>query len=228
MAKRQPQPQLKLGEGAAFVKTRLKRLPQEDETWEADFRALPKPLTQTATHYYGLVVSQPDGFLLADEQIEGRPSINDLATLLAHAMRRPLTGNARRPSRFLLRGHRKWHELFPHLEELGIEVEVRQDLRQVEDAYKDNLRQMRERRRKEMVKPTDDQLAVETRFPAIAKWVRDYGHIEIGDQEMFGFVVRAWDYGGIVFEDDKAETLAEAMAALENALGEHLEREGNE
>ncbi len=27
---------LKLGEGAAFVKGRLKRLRQEDETWEAD------------------------------------------------------------------------------------------------------------------------------------------------------------------------------------------------
>ena len=30
--------ELKLGKGSAFVKTRLKRLRQEDETWEADFR----------------------------------------------------------------------------------------------------------------------------------------------------------------------------------------------
>jgi len=43
---------------------------------------------------------------------------------------------------------------------------------------------------------------------------------------MFGFVVRALDCGGMVFEDDKAETLAEAMAALEKALGEYFEREG--
>lgn len=28
---------LKLGKSASFVKTRLKRLPQEEETWEADF-----------------------------------------------------------------------------------------------------------------------------------------------------------------------------------------------
>jgi hypothetical protein len=34
---------LSLGKGAAFVKGRLKRLRQEDETWEADFQALPKP-----------------------------------------------------------------------------------------------------------------------------------------------------------------------------------------
>jgi len=35
---------LKLGKGAAFDMARLKRLRQEDETWEADFRALPKPM----------------------------------------------------------------------------------------------------------------------------------------------------------------------------------------
>jgi hypothetical protein len=38
---------LKLGKGAAFVKGRLKRLPRGDETWEADFEALPKPTMQS-------------------------------------------------------------------------------------------------------------------------------------------------------------------------------------
>jgi hypothetical protein len=42
---------LKLGKGAALVKASLKRLPQEDDTWEADFPALPNPIMQTATHY---------------------------------------------------------------------------------------------------------------------------------------------------------------------------------
>lgn len=37
------------------------------------------------------------GFLLADTEVEGRPSVNDLATLLAHAMQRPLTQGAHRP-----------------------------------------------------------------------------------------------------------------------------------
>jgi hypothetical protein len=45
-----------------------------------------------------------------------------------------------------------------------------------------------------------------------------YGHIEIGDQEGFGFIARALDYGGLVLEDDKPTTLAEALAALENGL----------
>jgi hypothetical protein len=79
---------LKLGKGAAFVKSRLKRLRPEDETWEADFRALPKPITQSATHYLGMVVA-PDGSFLADSHVEGRPTVNDMATLLAQALRRP-------------------------------------------------------------------------------------------------------------------------------------------
>jgi hypothetical protein len=41
-------------------------------------------------------------------------------------------------------------------------------------------------------------------------------------------VVRALDYGGMVFEDDRAETLAEAMAALEKGLTGYFEREGIE
>ena len=39
-------------------------------------------------------------------------------------------------------------------------------------------------------------------FPAIARYVRGYGYVEIGDQEGFGFVVRAIGYGGLDFEDD--------------------------
>jgi len=83
---------LKLGKGAAFVKSRLKRLPQVDEVWEADFEALPKPIMQTETHYLGMVVTNQGGTLLADSHVRGRPSVNELATLLAQAMQRPLEG----------------------------------------------------------------------------------------------------------------------------------------
>ena len=87
---------------------------------------------------------------------------------------------------------------------------------------------MREAHRAGMVKPTAEQAKVEKLFPAIARWVRGYGHIEIGDQEGFGFVVRALDYGGLVFEDDKPDTLAEAMAALEKGLRRWFEEQGIE
>jgi hypothetical protein len=63
------------------------------------------------------------------------------------------------------------------------------------------------------------------RIVSMSTW---YGHIEIGDQESFGFVVRALDCGGLVFEDDKADTLAEAMAALEKGLAEYFVQEGIE
>src|SRR3954464_10523525 len=113
---------LKLGKGAAFVKTHLKQLPREKETWEADFRALPKSADQTETHYLGLVVALPRGDPLVYLPVEYTPTVNDLADLLADAMRRPLTGSARRPERIHFRGNPRWEELFPHLEELGIEV----------------------------------------------------------------------------------------------------------
>ena len=216
---------LKLGKGAAFAKPRLKRLRQENETWEADFQALPKPITQSQTHYRGMVVA-PDGSTLADSHVEGRPTVNDMATLLAHAMRRPPTGKAHRPRRIHVRGHPQWKELFPHLDELGIKVAVHRELPKVQRAYQGYLRQRREAHRRGMVKPTAEQHAVEKLFPAIAQWVRGYGHIEIGDQEMFGFVARALDYGGLAFEDDKPDTLAEAMAVLEKGLARWFKEQG--
>jgi hypothetical protein len=98
---------LKPGKGAAFVKSWLKRLRQEDETREADFRALPKPVGQSMTHYLGMVVAR-DGSFLADPHVEGRPTVNDVAPLLAHAMRRPLTEGAHRPRRLHVREHHQW------------------------------------------------------------------------------------------------------------------------
>lgn len=218
---------LRLGKGAAFVKALLKRLRQEDETWEADFQALPKPVTQSQTHYLGMVVD-PDGSFLADSHVEGRPTVNDMATLLAQAMRRPLTGKAHRPRRLHVRGHPQWRELFPHLDELGIKVAVHRELPKVQRAYQGYLRQQRDAHRVGMVKPTAEQQSVEKLFPAIAQWVRGYGHIEVGDQEMFGFVARALDYGGLAFEDDRPDTLAEAMAVLERGLAQWFKEQGIE
>jgi hypothetical protein len=218
---------LTLGQGAAFLNSRLKRLPQENDVWEADFRVLPKPLSQNETHYLGLVVVQREGSILAEEQIEHTPDVNDLATLLAHAMRRPLTGRGHRPKRIRVRKNPRWPELFPHLEELSVAVVVDSDLDTLRATYHDHLRRVREARRARMIKPTAEQARIEKLFPAVAQWVRD-GHIEIGDQESFGFVARALDYGGQVFEDDRPNTLAEALAVLEQGLREWYAEEGIE
>ena len=81
-----------------------------------------------------------------------------------------------------------------------------------------SLAQAKEARAVGNVKATIEQAKVEKSFPSIARYVRGYGYVEIGDQESFGFVVRAIGYGGMDFQDDTPETLSEAMAVLEAGL----------
>ena len=219
---------LKLGKSAAFVKTHLKQLKQENDTWEADFRELPKSKGEPETHYLGLVVALPRGNPLVSMLVEYTPNVNDLADLVADAMRRPMTDSAHRPRQILLRGNPRWEELFPHLKQLGIEVSIQNELPNMEGIYEDFLRQMRRARSNPLILYTPSPTDVHKAFPAVALWVQCYGHIEIGDQEGFGFIVRALDYGGLVFEDDKARTLAEAMAALEMGLARWFKKEGIE
>ncbi|HQU44326.1 MAG: hypothetical protein B7Z73_08560, partial [Planctomycetia bacterium 21-64-5] len=91
----------RLGKSSAFVKTHLKRLEQGNDIWEADFRTLPKPQDQSETHYLGLVVALPHGNPLACLPVEYTPNVNDLADLLAAAIRRPMTDSAHRPRQIL-------------------------------------------------------------------------------------------------------------------------------
>ncbi len=75
-----------------------------------------------------------------------------------------------------------------------------------------------------MPRPTEAQSAVEKLFPAVT-WCVKNGHIEIGCQEMFGFIVRALHYGGQVVEDDRPNTLAEALTVLEHRLRQYYKEE---
>ena len=218
MAKERPR--LKLGKRASFVKTHIKQLRQEDETWEADFRALPRPAGQSETHYLGLAVALPKGDPLVYLSVEYTPAVNDLADLLADAMRRPWTGSARRPHFLHIRENPRWNELFPHLQELGIEVAIQNELPELEEVYLDFLRQMRKGSPGGILVLSPGQGKVGEMFPAIATWVQQSGRIEVGQQPDSGFVVRALDDGGVVFEDDKPRTFAEALQALEKGLDE--------
>jgi hypothetical protein len=47
-------------------------------------------------------------------------------------------------------------------------------------------------------------------------------------QGFCSFARRALDYWGLVFENDKPRTLAEAMAALENGLKKWFEEQGED
>ncbi len=159
--------------------------------------------------------------------MEYTPNVNDLADLLADAMRRPLTGSGRRPEHIRFRGNPRWEELFRHLNEIGIATSIHDELPKVEEVHEDFLRQMRKRSPGPIIMLLPGSAHVEEQFPAIAQWVQD-GHIEIGDQEGFGFVVRALDYGGLVFEDDKPRTLTEALTALEKGLTKWFKEQGIE
>ena len=108
---------------------------------------LPKPKGQTEAHYLGLVVALPRGNpLVCFPLVEYNPNVNDLADLLADAMRRPMTESAHRPRQILLRDNPRWDELFSHLSQLGIEVSIQNELPKVEEVYEDFLRQMRRAR----------------------------------------------------------------------------------
>jgi hypothetical protein len=84
---------------------------QEVSTWDENWYG-PRPMMPNETHYLGMVVTKRGVSLLADTQVQGRPSVHDLATLLAQVMRRPLAGRTHRPRRLHVRGHPQWRELF--------------------------------------------------------------------------------------------------------------------
>jgi hypothetical protein len=132
---------LKLGKGAAFVKCLLRRLPQNDDMWESDLC----PLDEGAIGV-GLVVCPPSGAILAIEVYDHKPTVNDLATLLAYAMRRPALGDASRPRCIRLLDRPTWNELLPHLRETGIQVETAKRLKACQTAIREFKQELRSSR----------------------------------------------------------------------------------
>ena len=215
---------LKLGKGSAFVKSRLRRYPQEDGVWEADFQPIPNE--ENVEFWLGMVVDQEIAIERAHEVLDVPPTVNHLAGLLANAIQRPvIEGSRHRPSTLLLRENPQWNELLPHLRELGIEVITVGTLpawmEAAQDAGIEHARMM-----KSLGQPTvTEDTLLAAMFPTIAKWVRRGGWIEIGDQGGCGFVVRALDKGGLVLEDTEARTLDEAMTALERGIAQQIDNE---
>ncbi len=128
---------LKLGKGSYFVKTRLRQLKQEDDTWEADFFPVSSPDARVGDMWVGLVLSHAHDNVLAQYTVQEPPGVNDLARLLADAMRRPLTPSAHRPRVLHLRNRAAWSELLPHLKQIGVEVAFRDVLPKWDEAFGD-------------------------------------------------------------------------------------------
>lgn len=62
------------------------------------------------------------------------------------------------------------------------------------------------------------QQELDEAFPAVARWIKALGRIEIGVEEGQGFVVRALAPEGLVFEDRGSRTLGQALIALERGI----------
>lgn len=69
--------------------------------------------------------------------------------------------------------------------------------------------------------------SVDEHFPNIARWVNEFGWIEIGQDDYSQSFLRALDTGGMVWEG-KAEyaSLDDALHALDKALGKRMEENG--
>ena len=216
---------LTLGKGSSFVKSRLRRLSQKDDAWEADFQPIPNE--RKTEFWLGMVVEQETAIELTHEVLSAPPTVNDLASLIAAAMQRPIIeGSHHRPSTLLLSNDPHWKELIPHLMELGIEVIVSGTLPAWKQAAEESgVEHARMMFRLGPPKTTKDNL-VAAMFPALGKWILSGGWIEIGEQDGVGFVVRALDAGGLAFEDTEARTLDEALAALEAGIAGQLEEHG--
>src|SRR4051812_43580248 len=131
---------LRLGKGASFfVKAQLRRLSQGDETWEADFFPIPCSDTEHGSVWWGIVLSHAHDNVLAQRMVEEPPTVNDLANLLAEAMRRPLADLSHRPRCLYLRARAEWAELLPHLKQVGIEVVSQDALLKWDRAFGDLL-----------------------------------------------------------------------------------------
>jgi len=121
---------LKLGKSSPFVKRDIRSLPLTDAECEADFFLDPVRSTQCQEHWKGMVIEREFGALLAMEDVRlPPPTVNHLASLLFYAMTRPPNYEDRqRPRRIYLRDRPQWQELLPHLQQLGMEVVLGQDL----------------------------------------------------------------------------------------------------
>src|SRR5262249_52322445 len=146
------------------------------------------------------------------------PTINDLANLLAKAMEHPWVMGARRPARLILRNNPQWQGLVPHLRQLKIEVEAQEKLPLWDNAAAEYVSKLKAswigRDVPIITVPQDFDEAC----PAMVRWVKAQGSIEIGFQEGRGFVVRALDGGGVVFESQAGESVGQTLTALERRV----------
>jgi len=112
----------------AFLKPRLRRLPQEPHGFEVDFCPLPDHVCDEHGLWLGLVVDHGLGLILMTSILDEPPIVQDLLEILSTAMECPHPTGRFRPEVVFLRDNPEWEQLLPHLCHVGIETVISEDL----------------------------------------------------------------------------------------------------
>jgi tetratricopeptide (TPR) repeat protein len=121
------------------VKKWLKqKLPQGDDTWQADARQLPSSLRIAGDRvrpWLVLVTSRTDDLVLAHEVLVEEPTPAHLWDCLVRAMQHPLAGGPHRPAELQVRPGGPWEALRGHVEEVGVRLVPAEDLDQMDGVF---------------------------------------------------------------------------------------------
>jgi hypothetical protein len=122
-----------------------KRLPQEDDGWEADFRQLPNWVEiggEKVRMWIALVLVRDRHLLLAHALSEEEPPAAALWDMLTQAMQHPAAGEPHRPAELCVRPDERWESLRSHLEEVGITLTATEELPEVNAVLTDMTEQI--------------------------------------------------------------------------------------
>jgi hypothetical protein len=130
-----PKPRGPLG----FIKKWLwGKLPQEVDTWQAGCRRTANPVRiagDKVRPWLVLVTSHTHDLILAHEVLEEEPTSAALWDTLTQAMQNPAAGQPHRPTQLQVPGGDRWESLRPHVEGVGIRLEVAEGLEHLDGLF---------------------------------------------------------------------------------------------
>jgi tetratricopeptide (TPR) repeat protein len=124
-----------------FIKKWLtKILLQEYDVWQADFRPIPHWVRiggQPVRPWVILVTSRSNDLILANQVADEEPPPALLWDTLVRAMQNPAAGTPHRPTELQVRADERWESLRPHVEGVGVELVVSEELDQLDALFQE-------------------------------------------------------------------------------------------
>ena len=142
--KRRPKVPFTIGPSPA-VEARLRRLPSELDSWQADFRQFARRVEiagERVRPWMVLVSSRTRDLVLAHALTEAAPSSEELWDIVAGAMEKPAVGTPHRPTEIQIRPGGPWDALAGHFEAIGVVCSPSEILDQVDYLFDDLSRHM--------------------------------------------------------------------------------------